>query len=139
MDHDKRNYLNLAFKVSQLLRPKERMLPMKSPDYFDKLLLTVDGYNMKFPRGNTPFQIVTRLCEEAGELASAVNHFEGMGTKRLKHGLPDRNALAKEVQDVIRTALSIARFYCVEQELRDSIDRSYRTKIDEGFIIDPLL
>jgi NTP pyrophosphatase (non-canonical NTP hydrolase) len=46
----------------------------------------------------------------------------------LKHGLPDKKALAKEVQDVIRTALSIARYYDVEQELKDSIDQSYRTK-----------
>ena len=112
---------------------------MRTLDYFDKLLLTVDGYNQKYPQGNTPFQIVTRLCEEAGELASAVNHFEATGAKRLKHGLPDRKALAQEVQDVIRTALSIARYYDVEQELRDSIDQSYHTKIDEGYIVDPLL
>ena len=112
---------------------------MTTPDYFDKLMLTVDGYNKKYPNGNSPFQIMTRLCEEAGELASEVNHFEDMGAKRLKHGLPDRKALAKEVQDVIRTALSIARYYGVEQELKDSIDWSYRTKIDEGYIVDPSL
>ena len=112
---------------------------MTTPDYFDKLMLTVDGYNKKYPNGNSPFQIITRLCEEAGELASEVNHFEDMGAKRLKHGLPDRKALAKEVQDVIRTALSIARYYGVEQELKDSIDWSYRTKIDEGYIVDPSL
>src|SRR5258706_5367339 len=118
--------------------PKERMLPMRTLDYFDKLLLTVDGYNQKYPQGNAHLQIITRLCEEAGELASAVNHFEDTGAKRLKHGLPDRKALAQEVQDVIRTALSIARYYDVEQELRDSIDQSYHTKIDEGYIVDPL-
>ena len=126
-------------ELQQFLRPEERMLPMKTPDYFDKLLLTVDGYNRKYPQGNTPFQIIARLCEEAGELASAVNHFEDTGAKRLKHGLPDTKALAKEVQDVIRTALSIARYYDVEQELKDSIDQSYHTKIDEGYIVDPLL
>jgi NTP pyrophosphatase (non-canonical NTP hydrolase) len=112
---------------------------VNTPDYFDKLLLTVDGYNRKYPNGNSPFQIITRLCEEAGELASAVNHFEDMGTKRLKHGLPDKKALAKEIQDVIRTALSVARYYEVEQELMDSIDQSYRTKVDEGYVVVPLL
>ena len=54
---------------------------MSTPDYFAKLYLTLDGYNKKYPEGNTPFQIITRLCEEAGELASAVNHFEGSGAK----------------------------------------------------------
>jgi NTP pyrophosphatase (non-canonical NTP hydrolase) len=107
-------------------------------DYFDKLLLTTDGYNKKYPKGNTPFQIITRLCEEAGELASEVNHFEGSGAKMQKHGLPEKTALAKEVQDVIRAALSVARYYGIEQELKDSIDQSYHTKINEGYITDSL-
>ena|SRR5437660_3300828 len=105
-------------------------------DYFDKFLLTVGAYNKKYPDGNTPFQTITRLCEEAGELASAVNHFEDTGVKRLKHGPPDRQALAREVQDVIRAALSVARYYEIEQELRDAIDQSYQTKVEEGYILD---
>jgi hypothetical protein len=67
-----------------------------------------------------------------------VNHFEGSGVKMQKHGLPEKTALAKEVHDVIRTALSVARYYGIEQELRDSIDQSYDTKISEGYIIDSL-
>ena len=111
---------------------------MDNSDYFDKLLLTTDGYSKKYPNGNTPFQIITRLCEEAGELASEVNHFEDTGVKMQKHGLPKKTALAKEVQDVIRTALSIALYYGIEQELKDAIDHSYHVKIDEGYINDSL-
>ena len=108
---------------------------MVTPDYFDRLLRTARGYNRKYPKGNTPFQIIARLCEEAGELASAVNHFEDTGVKRQKHGLPNKAALAKEVHDVIRTALSVAQYYEIEQELKDSIDQSYYKKIDEGYIV----
>jgi NTP pyrophosphatase (non-canonical NTP hydrolase) len=108
---------------------------MVTPDYFDRLLRTARGYSRKYPKGNTPFQIIARLCEEAGELASAVNHFEDSGVKRQKHGLPNKAALAKEVEDVIRTALSVAQYYEIEQELKDSIDQSYYKKIDEGYII----
>ncbi len=107
---------------------------MDIPDYFDKLLRTSEGYNKKYPKGTTPFQIISSLCEESGELASAVNHFEGTGEKRRKHGLPDKVALAKEVQDVMRTALSVAQYYGIEQELKASIEQSYRLKIDEGYI-----
>lgn len=42
-----------------------------------QLYAAVDGYYARYPEGNTPFEIMTRLCEEAGELASAVSHFEG--------------------------------------------------------------
>ena len=109
---------------------------MSALDYFDKLLLAVDGYNAKFPGGNTPFQIMTRLREEAGELATEVNLFEDTGVKRQKRGLPDRAALAKEVHDVMRTALSVARYYGIERELQDSIDQALQRLRDGGHITD---
>ena len=84
---------------------------MSTFDYFDMLSQTAEGYNKKYPQGNTPFQIIARLYEETGELASAVNHFEDTGVKKQKHGIPDKVALAKEVQDVIRTALNVAQYY----------------------------
>ena len=107
---------------------------MQEQDYFETVYRIVDGLNERFPAGDTPFQIMTRLCEEAGELAKAVNHFEGTGVKTQKYGEPNRSELAKEVQDVLRAALSIARYYSIEEELRASIDESYRKLEIEGFI-----
>jgi NTP pyrophosphatase (non-canonical NTP hydrolase) len=106
---------------------------MSNPNYYEKLYLCLDGYNRKFPNGNTPFHIITRLCEEAGELASAVNHFENTGIKRQKHGEPDRMALAKEIQDVVRTALCVARYYGVESEVEMAINGTYE-RLCEGEI-----
>src|SRR5579884_1349939 len=107
---------------------------MNDDDNFEKLYHIVDGLNRRFSDGNDPFQIVTRLCEEAGELAKEVNHFEGTGVKMQKHGAPDRAKLAKEVQDVMRAVLSIARCYGIEEELRRSIDESYEKLVREGYI-----
>ena len=44
--------------------------------------------NHRFPDGNRPDQIMTRLLEEAGELAQQVNHFENSGVKRAKLASP---------------------------------------------------
>ncbi len=107
---------------------------MNDDDNFEKLYHIVDGLNRRFSDGNDPFQIITRLCEEAGELAKEVNHFEGTGVKMQKHGAPDRAKLAKEVQDVMLAALSIARHYGIENELAFSIDDSYEKLLREGFI-----
>lgn len=107
---------------------------MGTSDNFAKLLLIVDGLNQRFPNGNTPFQIVARLCEETGELAKAVNHFEGTGVKKQKYGEPNRLELAKEVQDVMRAALSIAHYYGIEAELQSSIEDSYQKLVNEGYI-----
>lgn len=94
----------------------------------------MDGLNARFPKGDQPFQIITRLCEEAGELAKAVNHFEGTGIKNEKYGLPDKKELAKEVQDVMRAALQIAEHYGVIEELKSSIDESHTKLKQDGFI-----
>ena len=51
-----------------------------------KLYLLANGYTNRFPNGNNPFQIATRILEECGEVASEVNHFEKSGIKSLKHG-----------------------------------------------------
>lgn len=92
------------------------------------------GLSRLFPGSDEPFQMVTRLAEECGELAAQVNHFERSGVKVKKHGEPNPDKLAKEVQDVLRCALRIATHYGVEQQLEASIDRSLQTLIDEGMI-----
>lgn len=52
-----------------------------------------------------------------------------------KHGSPNPQVLAKEIQDVLRAAL--ARHYGVEDRLRVSIDESYRKLLEEGYIASP--
>jgi NTP pyrophosphatase (non-canonical NTP hydrolase) len=74
----------------------------------DRILGNVAGLNAKLPDGDDPFQIMTRLCEEAGELAQAVNHTERSGTKVEKYDPPDLAHLADEVHHVLRAALAIA-------------------------------
>jgi NTP pyrophosphatase (non-canonical NTP hydrolase) len=102
----------------------------------DKLQAVNRGLNRRFPDGNTPFQMMTRLLEECGELAEQVNHFEGTGVKRLKHGEPDKAKLAKEAMDVLRCVFQVVAYYDVEDELRAAIDRSYQKMAQEG-LIDP--
>lgn len=80
----------------------------------------------RFGEDDDPFQIMTRLAEEVGELAAQVNLFENRGVKRQKHGDPDKLKLAKEVQDVLRCTLQIATYYGIEADLEVSIDASLK-------------
>ena len=107
---------------------------MNSTDYLAKLYLSVDALNKRFPNGQEPFRIITRLCEEAGELAQAVNHFEDTGVKRQKMGEPSREHLSKEVFDVVRAALSIARHYHIEKELYEMIDSNIKQCREQGLL-----
>lgn len=92
------------------------------------------GLDRRFPTGRDPFQIITRLAEECGELAAQVNHFEDSGIKRQKHGQPDKSHLAKEVMDVLRCALQVAAYYQAEPELMAVVESAYQRMKHEGLI-----
>ncbi len=100
----------------------------------DRLFLIGAGFNRRFQNGHDPFQVMTRLLEECGELAAEVNHFEGMGVKREKHGEPDRQHLAKEIVQVVVCALQLVMHYQVESELDEAIEWTYERLRKEGYI-----
>lgn len=104
------------------------------PDLMERLMAVSAGFTRRFPDSNGPFQIMTRLLEECGELAEQVNHFEGTGVKREKLGEPDKAKLAKEVHDVLHCTLQIVQHYGIEPELQAAIERSYQRLTAEGFI-----
>lgn len=102
----------------------------------EKLYAITHGLNRRFPDGNDPFQMMTRLLEEGGELAQMVNHFEGTGIKHEKYGEPDKSKLAKEVMDLLRCSLQIAIYYGIEDDLEKKINESYEKMENEGLIRD---
>lgn len=101
---------------------------------FAKLYKIVEGLNTRYPDGNDPFMIVTRLAEECGEVAAEVNHFERKGRKVDLLGEPDPQKLAKELQQVIRAALALTVYYNLQDTLVASIDDSYQRVVDEGLV-----
>lgn len=82
--------------------------------------------NERFPGSDDPYEIMTRLVEESGELAEQVHHFEGKERKIAKYGEPDKAKLAKEIKDVVRAAFQIALHYGIEQEVEESFQQSYQ-------------
>ncbi len=103
-------------------------------DLFAQLQGITRGLNNRFPDGNDPFQIMTRLLEECGEVAREVNHFAGSGVKCEKYGEPDRAHLAKEIRQVLTCALQVAAYYGLEDELRQAIESAYQQVKAEGLI-----
>lgn len=100
----------------------------------EKLLTITEGYNRRFPEGDEPFQIMTRLLEECGELAQVVNHFEGTGVKREKYSEPDTAKLAKEVMDVLGCALQVALHYGITDDVEVLLADRHQRLTREGFI-----
>lgn len=100
----------------------------------DQLITLAQGMNNRFPEGNTPFQITTRILEECGEVAKEVNHFEKTGTKALRHGEPSKQKLADEIKDTLNALMQLTIYYGVEEELKMSICESISRLKTEGYI-----
>lgn len=100
----------------------------------EKLYLIAKGHNARFPDGNQPYQIVTRILEECGEVASEVNHFENSGIKKLKHGEPSKEKLASEIKQAMNALIQLAIYYECQDELEISINDSLERIKNEGLI-----
>ena len=98
----------------------------------EELYKLADGYSKRFPKGVEPFQMVARLLEECGEVASEVNLWEDSGIKRQKHGEPGKEALAGEIKQALAALMQIAVYYHVEKELDSSIQKSLEKMKAEG-------
>jgi len=107
---------------------------MEQSDVWKKLKALNLALEKRFPKGNDPFQIMTRLLEECGELATEVHIFEDSGVKRKKHGAPDKMRMATEVKGVLLCALQVMRYYQIEDEVIASLEQSYQRALKEGLI-----
>ncbi len=101
---------------------------------FEQVRAVARGLNRRFPAGDDPFQMMTCLLEESGELAQQVNHFEGSGIKHEKYGEPDRAKLAKEIRDVLTCTARIMDHYGVAEEVAASLETIYQRLTRDGFI-----
>ena len=92
------------------------------------------GFARKFPQGVAPYQIMTRLLEEAGELAQQVNHFERSGVKQAKYGEPDRAHLAQEAKGVLLTLFQVVDYYALHAELQLSLEQTLGRLRADGYV-----
>ena len=100
----------------------------------EKIYKLAKGLLKRFPDGNDPYQMATRLAEECGEVASEISHWENSGLKRQKRGEPSKEKLAGEIKNVLSAAITIAIYYGVQDELQQSIDGSLSRLREAGYI-----
>lgn len=106
----------------------------KNVTNYDSLLLLAQGMNARFPEGNEPYQIMTRLLEECGEVAKEVHRFEKSGTKIARHGAGSKEDLAAEVKDVMNALMQLVLYYGIEKEVLQAVHNSIRSLREEGYL-----
>ena len=103
-------------------------------DNMEQLIKLAQGSMKRFPNGNDPFQMASRLLEECGEVASEINLWEDSGIKRQKHGEPKKENIAGEIRQAINALMQIALYYDVTDELQQSMDESLERLKKEGLV-----
>lgn len=101
-------------------------------DLFALLLDIADVQTRRFPRHNGPFERVTRLAEEVGELAQQVNHAEDTGVKTGKHGPFQPENLAAEITDVLLVVTGIATHYELVDHVRATVVARHSRNLERG-------
>ena len=107
---------------------------MEQPDGWEKLKALTLALERRFPKGHEPYQMMTRLLEECGELATEIHIFEDSGVKRKKHSEPDKMRMANEIKGVLLCVLQVMRYYKIEDEVINSIEQSYQRALNEGLV-----
>jgi NTP pyrophosphatase (non-canonical NTP hydrolase) len=105
------------------------------PNLFALLLDIADIQTRRFPHHHGPFERLTRLAEEVGELAQQVNHAEDTGVKTRKHGPFKPENLAAEVADVLLVATGIAIHYGLVDQVRATIEARHRRNLERGDLL----
>lgn len=98
----------------------------------NKLFVLANGYTKKYPKENEPFQIMTRVLGECGEVAQAVNIFEKSDIRSHKYGEPNKKAFAKEIMRAMSALAQLAIFYEVEEEIEIHMDKSLNAMSQRG-------
>ncbi|WP_337899625.1 hypothetical protein, partial [Mesomycoplasma ovipneumoniae] len=86
-------------------------------EQFRKLYDIVAVHEDRYPVGDSPYPLLTRLLEQAEETAETVNALEREGIQP-----PDPSPLADELREVLHSTLALARRYGVEDRLDAVID-----------------
>ena len=82
----------------------------------------------------TPFQMVSQLCESLGAISKKVNHAQGMGVKQKKYGQLDDRAFAQSIEQAVVCAFSLAQYYRLEADVQKAFLGSFKKMREQGFI-----
>ena len=83
---------------------------------------------------NDPIKYITQIGIRAGELASAINHAEGMGVKKEKHGDRSIDRVFEKAYSFAQVVVWVMRFFKCQAMLLDQLADSYDDYKTRGFI-----
>lgn len=103
-------------------------------DSLSKISLVAQAQTKRFPNGDEPFKIVSRLLEESGEVSWELNHYERKNISFMRNCRDNKENLVTETYQVMIALNQLLQYYDLSDLFTRKIEEVYREYQDKGYI-----
>ena len=104
-----------------------------------KIQMVAEAQTQRFPNGDNPFKILSRLLEESGEVAWEINHYERNGICLEKLNSERKSELVAETYQVMIAICQLIQYFNLEDDFKNRIEEVFQEYIDKKYIDHRLL
>lgn len=103
-------------------------------DSLSKISLVAQAQTKRFPNGDEPFKIVSRLLEESGEVSWELNHYERNNISLMRNCRDNKENLITETYQVMIALNQLLQYYDLSDLFARKIEEVYKEYQDKGYI-----
>lgn len=103
-------------------------------DLLTKISLVAQAQTKRFPNGDEPFKIVSRLLEESGEVSWELNHYERKNICIEQNCKENKENLVAETYQVMIALNQLLQYFDLSDEFVSRVEYVYKEYQDKGYI-----
>jgi len=103
-------------------------------DSLSKISIVAQALTKRFPNGDEPFKIVSRLLEESGEVSWELNHYERKNISLMRNCRDNKENLVTETYQVMIALNQLLQYYNLSDLFARKIEEVYKEYQDKGYI-----
>lgn len=103
-------------------------------DLLNKILLVAEAQSRRFPKGDEPFQITSRLLEECGEVAWELNHYPRKNISIERNSKDNKGNLVTETYQAMTVLGQLLQYFDLTDDFVNKIEVVYKEFQDKGYI-----
>jgi NTP pyrophosphatase (non-canonical NTP hydrolase) len=103
-------------------------------ELIEKVFTVAKAQSNRFPEGDYPFNIVSRLLEEGGEVAWELNHYARKGISIDRFNPDGKRELVYETYQVMIALCQLMQYFNLEDDLKKRMDEVHQEYLNKGYL-----
>lgn len=103
-------------------------------DLLNKISLIAQAQSKRFPNGDEPFKIMSRLLEECGEVSWELNHYERANVSVERNCKDNKENIVNEAFQVVMVLNQLLQYFDLSEDFVNKIEMVYKEFQDKGYI-----